>query len=350
MLSPRTETILKSIVEQYIAKPVPVPSQGIVAGCNLRVSPATIRNEMAHLEDEGYVTRPHTSAGAIPSDKGYRYYVESLFDLGLPMVEQRLITHLFHQVESELEEWLRLAAAVVARMTRNVAIVSRPKLVGCRLKHLELVALQDLLALVILVLHGARVKQQLITFEQVITQPELSAITAKLNDAYHDLSPSRIRAKVTSLSPAEQQITTCMLKMMQAEDEAQYDEPYLDGLHFIADQPEFAYAQRIQELIEVVEQGNLLQVIIPPHLNTQEVAVIIGQENEAEAIRNCSVVITLYGLYDEAVGTIGVIGPTRMPYARTIPTVNYLSTVLSRLVAELYGKEYRGADTNDRTR
>jgi heat-inducible transcriptional repressor len=350
VLSARTETILKSIVEQYIARPVPVPSQGIVVDCNLRVSPATIRHEMARLEDEGYVTRPHTSAGAVPSDKGYRYYVESLIDLGLPMVEQRLITHLFHQVESELDEWLRLAAAIIARMTRNVAVVSRPKLVGCRLKHLEVVALQDSLALLVLVLHGARVKQQLINCEETIKQPELSVLSINLNNAYHDLSLPQIKDKATGLNPVEQQVTNCIIKMMQAEDEAQYNQPYLDGLHYIADQPEFAEAPRIQELMQIVEQGNLLKVIVPPRLNTREVMVIIGQENEAEAIQDCSVVMTLYGLHAKAVGTIGVIGPTRMPYARTIPTVNYLSTVLSQLVAELYGKQYKGKDTNDRTR
>jgi heat-inducible transcriptional repressor len=340
VLSPRTGAILRSIVEQYIARPVPVPSQVIVSECNLGVSPATIRNEMAHLEDEGYVTRPHTSAGTIPSDKGYRYYVESLIDLRLPVVEQRLITHLFHQVETELEEWLRLAAAIIAQMTQNVAMVSRPKLAGCRLKHLELVALQGSLALAVLVLHGAKVRQQLITFEQVVDQPEVSAMAARLNNAYHDLSLSKIRAKTTSLSPAEHLVTTCILKMMQSEDEAQYDEPYLDGLHFIVDQPEFAYAHRLQELMQVVEHGNLLRIIVPPDIKTREVMVIIGRENQAEAFRNCSVVATLYGLHDEAVGTIGVIGPTRMPYVRAIPTVNYLSAVLSRLVAELYGKEY----------
>jgi heat-inducible transcriptional repressor len=350
VLSARTETILKSIVEQYIARPAPVPSQGIVVDCNLRVSPATIRHEMAHLEDEGYVTRPHTSAGAVPSDKGYRHYVESLIDLGLPMVEQRLITHLFHQVESELDEWLRLAAAIIARMTRNVAVVSRPKLVGCRLKHLEVVALQDSLALLVLVLHGARVKQQLINFEETIKQPELSVLSINLNNAYHDLSLPQIKDKATGLSPVEQQVTNCIIKMMQAEDEAQYNQPYLDGLHYIADQPEFAEAPRIQELMQIVEQGNLLKVIVPPRLNTREVMVIIGQENEAEAIQDCSVVMTLYGLHAKAVGTIGVIGPTRMPYARTIPTVNYLSTVLSQLVAELYGKQYKGKDANDRAR
>ncbi len=350
MLSPRAETILKSVVEQYIARPVPVPSQSIPVHCKLAVSPATIRNEMAYLEDEGYITRPHPSAGGIPCDKGYRYYVESLIDLSLPLVEQQLITHLFHQVEGELEKWLRLAVAVIARMTKNVAVVSQPKPAGCRLKHLELVALQDLLALVILVLHGARVKQQLITFARVITQPELSAIATRLSDAYCDLSLSQIQAKAINLPPAEQQVTACVLRIMQAEDETQYDEPYLDGLHFIANQPEFAYAHRLQELMQVVEHSNLLRVIIPPQLDTEKVMVVIGKENEAEVIHAYSVVISQYGPRDEAVGTIGVVGPTRMPYARTISTVSYLSTVLGRLVAELYGKEYEGVDTDDRAR
>ena len=114
MLPPRTEAILKSVVEQYITQQVPVPSQGILKECSLAVSPATIRNEMAYLEEAGYITRPHTSAGGIPSDKGYRYYVESLINLQLSLVEQRLITHLFHQVEKDMEEWLHLAAAFIA--------------------------------------------------------------------------------------------------------------------------------------------------------------------------------------------------------------------------------------------
>ncbi len=345
MLPPRTETILKSIVEQYIDGGVAVPSQSIPVHCNLGVSPATIRNEMAYLEEEGYISRPHLSAGGIPSDKGYRYYVESLVDLELSLGEQRLITHLFHQVEREVDEWLRLAAAVSARMAQSVAVVTKPKPIGCRFKHLELVTLQDSLALVVLVLRGARVKQQLITFDQVITQAELTVIAAKLNDAYCDLTSSQIQAKVISLSPAEQQITDCVLKIMRAEDEKQYDEPYLDGLHFIVNQPEFARVHRLQGLMEVVEHRNLLQVIIPPQLATQKVVVVIGKENEAEVIHDCSVVISQYGVRDEAVGAIGVVGPTRMPYAHAIPAVSYLSSVLSRLVAELYGKKYEGVDT-----
>jgi len=292
---------------------------------------------MAHLEQEGYIIRPHPSAGSIPSDKGYRYYVETLTDIELPLTEQRLISHLFHQVEKELEEWLRLAAALTARFVQNVAVVTMPKPVNCRFKHIELVALQDSLALVVLVLRGARVKQQLITFDQVITQPELTTTANKLNAAYSGLSRPQILAKATELSTTEQPVTDCLLKIMRAEDEQEYEEPYLDGLHFMINQPEFALSHRVLALMELIEQRNLLKAIIPPEPASRRVQIIIGKENKAEVIRDYSVVIRQYGLPDEAVGTICIVGPTRMPYARAISTVGYLSSVLSELVAELYG-------------
>jgi heat-inducible transcriptional repressor len=292
---------------------------------------------MAHLEQEGYIIRPHPSAGSIPSDKGYRYYVETLTDIELPLTEQRLISHLFHQVEKELEEWLRLAAALTARFVQNVAVVTMPKPVNCRFKHIELVALQDSLALVVLVLRGARVKQQLITFDQVITQPELTTTANKLNAAYSGLSRPQILAKATELSTTEQPVTDCLLKIMRAEDEQEYEEPYLDGLHFMINQPEFALSHRVLALMELIEQRNLLKAIIPPEPASRGVQIIIGKENKAEVIRDYSVVIRQYGLPDEAVGTICIVGPTRMPYARAISTVGYLSSVLSELVAELYG-------------
>ena len=339
MLPPRTETILKSIVEQYITRAIPVPSQSIINDYELGVSAATIRNEMAHLEQGGYITRRHPSAGSIPSDKGYRYYVESLTDIKLPLAEQRLISHLFHQVETELVEWLSLAATVIARLAQNLVIVTTPKSVDCQFKHLELVALQDLLALVILVLRGARVKQQLITFDQVISQPGLTAIANKLNIAYSGLSRQQILAKVMGLSPTEQQVTDCLLKIMEAEDEQGYEEPYLNGLHFMLSQPEFAHSQRMLALMELAEHRNLMRIIVPQGLSSRWVQVIIGKENKADVIHDYSVVISRYGLPEEAEGTIGVLGPTRMPYAHTISVVSYLSTVLSGLMAELYGKE-----------
>ncbi len=339
MLFSRTETILKYIVGQYITRATPVPSQNVTNDCELGVSAATIRNEMAHLEHEGYIIRSHPSAGSIPSDKGYRYYVESLGNVRLPLAEQRLVSHLFHQVERELDEWLNLAATLIAQLVQNTAVVTMPKPEACQFKHLELVSLQDSMVLAILVLSGAKVRQQLITLDQIISQAEQTAIANKLSAAYSGLTGSQILAKGIGLSPTEQQITDCLVKVMETADDQEYEEQYLDGLHFMFNQPEFVHKQRMLTLMELIEQRNLLKSIVPPELTSDRVQVIIGKENKIEVIHDYSVVISQYGLPKEAIGTIGVIGPTRMPYARTIATVDYLSSVLSGLAAKLYGRE-----------
>ncbi|MBI2288393.1 MAG: heat-inducible transcription repressor HrcA [Chloroflexi bacterium] len=347
MLSPRAETILKYIVGQYIAKARPVPSQSITDEYQLGVSSATIRNEMAYLEQEGYITRPHPSAGSVPSDKGYRHYVESLGEIKLPLAEQRLVSHLFHQVEKELDEWLHLAATLMAQMVHNTVVVTIPKPKASQLKHLELVSLQDYVALVSLILSGIKVKQQLITFSQMIDQAELTAIANKLTANYSGLTSSQITAKGSGLTSTEQQITDSLVNIMETEDDREYEEQYLDGLHFMLSQPEFAHNQRMLTLMELVEERSLLKSIIPAELAGNSVQVIIGKENKLEAFHDYSLVINRYGLPEEAIGTISVIGPTRMPYAHTIATVGYLSSVLSRLAARLYGKEIPAEPDSD---
>jgi heat-inducible transcriptional repressor len=338
MLSTRTGTILKSIVGQYIDKAIPVPSQYIATDPELMVSPATIRNEMAHLEQEGYIIRPHISAGSVPSDKGYRYYVESLENIQLPQAEQRFVSHLFHQVEKEVEQWLNLASTLLAQLVKNLAVVTLPKSMDCKFKHIELVSMRDSLALLVLILYGAKVKQKLITFNEVVTQLELTAIANKLNDYYSGLAGGQIKATDKELSQAEQQITDLTVEIMRAEDEQELEEPHLDGLHFILGQPEFTGGHQGCNLMELVEQRNLLKAIIPHEPPYYRLHIIIGKENEAEALHNYSVVLSQYGIPDEAMGTLGVIGPTRMAYAHAIPTVNYLSSILSELVSGLYGK------------
>ena len=342
MLSARSETILKSIVGQYIVKATPVPSQSIINNFELAVSSATIRNEMAHLEQEGYITRPHPSAGSVPLDKGYRYYVETLSDIELPLAERLLVSHLFHQVERELEDWLSLAATLTAQLVQNMAVVTLPKPAHCQFRHLELVALKDSLALVVLVLHGAMLRQQLITFDQAISQEELTNIANKLNAAYADKTRAKISAKKLKLTATEQQVTDCLLKIMQDEDEQEYEHFNLDGLHFTLNQPEFRRGQGGQVLAQLVDGRNLMRTITPEKMASSKMQVIIGKENKAETIQECSVVINKYGLPEEAVGVISVVGPTRMPYARTISAVHYISSVLSQLVAERYGRKTEG--------
>jgi heat-inducible transcriptional repressor len=339
MLSQRGGAILRSIVEQYINRALPVPSQNLINDRDLAVSSATIRNEMILLEQEGYIIRPHPSAGSVPSDKGYRFYVEALQAVPLPSTQQLRISHLFHQVESELEEWLSLAATLTSQLVQNMAVVAVPKPANCRLKHLEVVVLQDALALVVVVLHGARLRQQLMTFDRVVPQPELSALADHLNTIYGGLTRQQITDTKTELSVTEQQVDDCLIRMMEAEDEQEQEKAYLDGLHFTFNQPEFRLTPQVLALTELVDCRRLLVAITPGEMNDRRVQVVIGKENRAEAIQNCSVVITRYGLPEEAEGIIAVIGPKRMPYARTISTVSYLAAVLSHLMAELYGKK-----------
>ncbi len=344
MLHQRTATVLKSITKQYISRAVPVSSASIVGESGLDVSSATIRNEMVFLESGGYIIRPHHAAGSIPSDKGYRYYVGSLSHIELPLAEKRLIDHLFHQVEENLEEWLGLAVTLLAQRVQNVAVITMPKPPDCKLKHLELVSLQGRLALLVVVLQGAILRQQLINFDEPVSQIELTNIATKLNRIYAELSALRIATKKEKVTATEKRITDCLLKIMQAEDERGYEEPYLDGLHYLMNQPEFSSSgQRISGLVSLIEQRKLMDMIIPELFNDYDVRVIIGKENRQEAIQDYSVVISRYGLIDEAVGTIAIIGPTRMPYARTICTIDYMTSMMSRLVADLY----RGRTANN---
>jgi heat-inducible transcriptional repressor len=268
MITARGGKILNYIVAQYITNAVPVPSQTVADKANLGVSPATIRNEMALLEKEGYLIRPHTSAGCIPSDKGYRYYVESIENIALPREEQYLISHTFHQVEKEVEAWVSLTATLLAKLTQNVAVVSLPKSTDCKLKHLELIAVQDAKALAVVVLDGAVVKQQLVTFSEPVDQPALSEISNKLNGLFTGLTSRKIEAKKAELTPLEKQAAGFLTEIMHAEDSKEYQEPYLEGWHFMLNQPEFAHSDQMRTLMELFERRGLLKVIAPVNAGT----------------------------------------------------------------------------------
>jgi heat-inducible transcriptional repressor len=337
MLSPRQQKILEHIIGQYFDRAKPVPSQSIIVGPDLGVSSATVRNEMAHLEGEGYILRPHTSAGSVPTDKGYRYYVETIGEAHLPLAEQEQLSQLFNNAEGELDEWLNLAASILAGMVRNTAVVSAPKTHSCYFKHLELVSLQDTQVLIVLVLNGARVRQQIVALDEVMSQASLTVTATRLSALYSGLAAQEIGMLKGKLTSAEHKVTDYALKMIDAEDEAENSEPYLDGLHFLFSQPEFVNNRRLAlSLMELIEGGTLLRNIVPPEFTGGKVQVIIGRENRAEPIHEYSVVLARYGTPRQASGTIGVIGPTRMPYARAIATVGFLTSVLNHFVDELY--------------
>jgi len=338
MLTQRQGRILQIIVGEYISTANPVGSLFLTSKCGLGVSSATVRNDMARLEEEGYILRRHVSGGGIPSDKGYRYFVESLAkDEDIPVDEQLMLSHMFHQVERELEEWTHLAAALLARMVHNVAVVTFPKAAESRIKYVELVALQESLAILILLLQEAKLRQHLIAFDEAVSQGELDAISRELNALFYGLTWQQVVAQRAKLSPRGEQVKDALVQVMASEDEQMYEQPYIEGLRHILTQPEFEQRQNLLRIMEVLESGHIASSLLPEVLVDEGVKVVIGGENREEAMRGCSVVITRYGIPGEIGGALGVIGPTRMPYERSISAVRYMGSLMSNLVSELCG-------------
>jgi heat-inducible transcriptional repressor len=341
-LARRPDMVLKTIVGQYIVRATPVPSQNLISDGRLEVSSATVRNDMAFLEHEGYIIRPHISSGSVPTDKGYRYYVESLTDINLPLTEKRYISHIFHQVEKELDDWLRLAATLLSQQVKNMAVVTVPKASVCRFRMVEAVVIAGDMARVVLILQGARVKQRLLSFNDIkLLQSDLNIATHRLSELYEGKSRAEIEAGNTDLNPLEEQLASSIADIMKVEDEQSYEEPYLDGMHIMLGQPEFSQGQRLQSLMELIEHRRLVRAIVPPDFPDcldMGVKVIIGGENMAEGIHDYSVVIGRYGCDDELSGTVSIIGPTRMAYGRAISAVSYLTSILTELVDDLYGR------------
>ncbi len=316
---------------------MPVSSASVISDCMMDVCSATVRNEMVRLEQDGFIMRPHHSSGSIPTEKGYRHYVDALKDPQLPQAERLFMDHLFHQVEMQLEEWLELAASLAAKQVHSVAMVTKPRPPSCRFHRLELVSLQGQRALLVLILRGAKVRQQLVTFARTMTQDELTVISNRLSEAYGGLCAAAIRAKKLELSADEQLVIETLSKIMQTEDNAENEESYMDGLHFMLEQPEFSRNLKAPAIAEFVEQQHLGRSVSPEELGEGDVRVIIGKENRDESLRDYSLVLSRYGLSDEALGTIGVVGPTRMHYDKAISAIRYLSAVMTHLMSELYG-------------
>src|SRR2546428_1397715 len=207
MLTERRQKLLQFIIDEYVTTAQPVGSNAIVEKYGLPVSSATIRNEMGQLEDEGYIAQPHTSAGRVPTDQGYRYYVEALMRAEqIPDELQQTIRHQFHQAARELEEWARLAAAILAGRLQNAAVVTTPHSREPRLRWLQLVGVHDYLALLVVVLQEARVLQQTLALDRPVTQDELTTIARRLNDLLAGRSAAEMRAPYVELAPVENSI------------------------------------------------------------------------------------------------------------------------------------------------
>ncbi len=336
VLTERRATILRLVVREYVQTAEPVSSKALVDRRGLAVSSATVRNEMARLEDEGYITHPHTSAGRIPSDLGYRTYVQSLMaEEPVGVDEQRTITHQLHRVAGALDEWLSLTATILAGAVGNVAVVTRPRTVTAgRLRHLQLVELNPDTTLLVAVMDDGRLRQRLVPLRMPATQAKLQNRAARLNARLAAMDGASARALAAEIADTDEaNIVRAAAELIEEHRGA--EETYLDGLSRALRQPEFADSDRMLDAVARL-QAYRLRSLLEGAADAQlgETRVAIGSELAADEMQDWSVVIARYGDTDAA-GTVAVVGPTRMTYERTIPRVRYIASLMGQLLRDM---------------
>ena len=338
-LSERQRAILRLIVQEFVATGRPVGSKNLVERHQIDYSPATIRNEMADLEAAGYVQHLHTSGGRVPTDAGYRYFVHHLLgDVELPSSEQIMIRHQFRQVELQLEQWMELAAAVLARAAGNVSVVTAPRTATARLRHFELIALQPRLGLLILVTAEGSVRQVMVHWPDEVEQSALSRLADALVVDLRGLSADEVAARAEGTTGLARFVLDQIVVALHGLDAAERTEVHHSGLENIFAQPEFSSGSGAdaQALLGLLRGGAFLGALLPQLEAGRDVQVFIGDENPAGELRRFGVVVSTYGVDGEVTGVLGVLGPTRMAYGRSISSVRYMARLMSDLVADLY--------------
>jgi heat-inducible transcriptional repressor len=337
-LSQRCQTVLRIVIQDYIKTATPVSSKAIDERYRLGVSPATIRNEMAELEANGYLTHPHTSAGRVPTEKGYRYFVEKLMgESHLSSEERRTISHQFHQARLELDQWMRLSAAVLAHNVQGASLVTAPKSSQYRVKHLELISIRDDLVLLILVLQEGTVKQQILTIDAPASQDELTPIARHMTGLWSGCDYAAVKATRDGLVAFEKQVADVVLETMRRLEARTSNEIYRDGLLNVFNQPEFAHSESAQQIVRALEERPVIEGMVSEVMQRGGLQIIIGGEGRWEELSEVSVVLARYGIHDQATGALGVLGPIRMQYGRAVSVVRYVSQLMSDLISDLYG-------------
>jgi len=339
-VSDRRRELLRIIVQEHVDSAQPVGSRAIANKYNLGVSPATIRNDMAALERDGLLTHPHTSAGRVPTDAGYRYFVRHLAsNMELPSSERRMIRRQFHQSRREIDQWLRLSTAVLSHASHAAALATAPRAMHSRVKHLELIGIRDSVVLLVVVWEEGAVKQQIISLDGPVTQEELSQTSNELNEQLAFADAAYIAQRMPFLSPLAQDVADLLADMMKQLDGRVGDRIYRDGLAQILDAPEFAEGENVRRVVKVMEQRSLLEEILDQMVEINDVQVLIAGEGRFVELQDISLVLTQYGIENQVTGMVGVIGPLRMAYGRTIGAVRYVAALMSDLMHQYYGSQ-----------
>lgn len=339
-LTERQKLILALVIRDYIETAQAVGSRRLVERYNLDVSSATVRNEMMVLTEMGYLRQTHTSAGRVPTEEGYRYFVRQLMGhTDLPNTTKQTITHQFYQAGQDVDRWMRLAASVLAHQSQAASLVTAPHAELARYKHLELIGTRGRQVLMVLVLDGGDVRQQVLALAERVSQERLSTAAAQLNMLCQGMTSGEIAALSSQVDVLEQDVLKLIIDDMIHAGDVLGGEVYRDGISHVLAEPEFAEVDVARKALRILEERSLLEDLLTRTVLTTNVGgvqVLIGGEGTWEELRDCSMVLARYGAPGLSTGTIGVLGPIRMAYGRTISTVRFVAGLLSDLVVEMH--------------
>ncbi|MGH8993417.1 MAG: heat-inducible transcriptional repressor HrcA [Acidimicrobiia bacterium] len=329
----RKAAILKAVIEEFVETGQPVGSSTVARATALGVSSATVRNEMAVLEREGYVTHPHTSAGRIPTDKGYRFFVDHLARQGeLHVPDRQALTSFFASAHHALEDMLHETSLLLSRMTAHAAVVVGHQADGARVRSVQVVSLHEGSALVVAVLSDGRVERQFIEVgREGIDDNRLVAASAVLDTQLRGATLAELPALLSTGDAATDALATQAREALAIRGSVPMPESVFVGgaSRIAADLDAFTAGETVARLLELLEHQYVVVTLVRDLID-QGVTVRIGAENQLEDLRECSVVLARYTVEGQAAGTVGVLGPTRMDYPRAIAAVAAVSRRLGR--------------------
>lgn len=341
MLTERQRLILTTIVDDYIRSAEPVGSRSISKRGDVGYSPATIRNEMSDLEELGFLEQPHTSAGRIPSHKGYRYYVDHLVPINaLAPAELEQLKAFFADKLNALEQVVQHAGSILSQMTNYTSILLGPEVFNTSLRHFGLLPLNENKAVAIVVTNTGQVENKTVAIPPGVSVSEIERVVNLLNHRLTGMPIYKLKSRIFREIGLElERHVSHYEELMEVLNEAldpslESQRVFLSGTTNMLTQPEFKDVEKVKSILDLLEETSTLTKMMNSASAGSGIQVRIGTENTHEAFANCSLITATYSLEGEGVGTIGILGPTRMDYARVIGILNILSSNLTTLLSK----------------
>ncbi|PIZ21064.1 MAG: heat-inducible transcription repressor HrcA [Deltaproteobacteria bacterium CG_4_10_14_0_8_um_filter_43_12] len=338
----RSTNILHAIINEYILTGEPVGSRTISKKYNLSLSPASIRNAMADLEEMGLLSQPHTSAGRIPTDEGLRYYVDCILKVReLTKQEKETIKSRYRPLNLEITDVMKETSLVLSKISRYTGIVLAPKFNNRIFKHIEFIKLNENQILIVFVSKAGIIDNKVVEIEENLSQDELYKFTRYLNEILTDLTLSEVREKIIDEMKKESNMYDRLLSRALKISQKVFgnyreDDIYIGGKCNIFEFPEFCDVEKMKTILRTFEEKNILIKLLDKAMETDGIQIFIGTESQSQEMKGCSIVISPYTWKDYALGTLGVIGPTRMNYCDVVPIVNYTAKMVSKIMDTRY--------------